>query len=117
MSKEELEEKEVNRTGAALSKTKSASRSRSRSLASIMTSKGDTLQQSKSRRSSTNRRPSDSDVESEALQVTRGMILPFDPLIISFDDVSYFVDMPAVCHNCTEHFSFSFSAYFRSSVL
>jgi len=26
----------------------------------------------------------------------RGMILPFEPLSISFDDVSYFVDMTAV---------------------
>jgi hypothetical protein len=26
----------------------------------------------------------------------RGMILPFQPLAISFDDVCYYVDMPAV---------------------
>jgi hypothetical protein len=26
----------------------------------------------------------------------KGMILPFEPLSISFDDISYFVDMPAV---------------------
>lgn len=27
----------------------------------------------------------------------RGMVLPFTPLAMSFDDVSYFVDMPPVC--------------------
>jgi len=27
----------------------------------------------------------------------RGMILPFQPLAISFDDIKYYVDMPAVC--------------------
>jgi hypothetical protein len=26
----------------------------------------------------------------------RGMILPFQPLAISFDDIKYYVDMPAV---------------------
>jgi hypothetical protein len=26
----------------------------------------------------------------------RGMVLPFQPLAISFDDVHYYVDMPAV---------------------
>lgn len=28
----------------------------------------------------------------------RGMVLPFSPLAMSFDDVRYFVDMPAVNH-------------------
>jgi hypothetical protein len=27
---------------------------------------------------------------------TRGMVLPFQPLSISFNDISYFVDLPAV---------------------
>ena len=96
MSKEELEEKEANRTGADFSKSRS-SRSQSRSLAAIMTSKGDAPRLSKSHRSSTSQRPSDSDVEEVAMEVKRGMILPFEPLSISFDDISYFVDMPAVC--------------------
>jgi len=26
----------------------------------------------------------------------RGMVLPFTPLAMSFDDVNYYVDMPAV---------------------
>jgi hypothetical protein len=26
----------------------------------------------------------------------KGMVLPFEPLTISFDDISYYVDMPAV---------------------
>jgi hypothetical protein len=30
----------------------------------------------------------------------RGMILPFQPLAISFDDIKYYVDMPAVCCLC-----------------
>lgn len=28
----------------------------------------------------------------------RGMILPFQPLSLTFDNMSYFVDMPAVSH-------------------
>lgn len=31
---------------------------------------------------------------------TRGMILPFTPLAMSFDEVSYFVDMPPVSLIC-----------------
>jgi len=27
----------------------------------------------------------------------KGMVLPFEPLSIAFDDISYYVDMPAVC--------------------
>jgi hypothetical protein len=27
----------------------------------------------------------------------RGMILPFQPLAISFDNINYYVDMPVVC--------------------
>lgn len=30
------------------------------------------------------------------LEAKRGMILPFQPLSISFDDIKYYVDMPAV---------------------
>ena len=30
------------------------------------------------------------------LEVKRGMILPFQPLSISFADIKYYVDMPAV---------------------
>lgn len=28
----------------------------------------------------------------------RGMVLPFTPLAMSFDDVNYYVDMPVVSH-------------------
>lgn len=27
----------------------------------------------------------------------RGMVLPFEPLSMSFNDINYYVDMPAVC--------------------
>lgn len=35
-------------------------------------------------------------LEVAGLERKRGMILPFQPLSISFDDLKYFVDMPAV---------------------
>jgi ABC-type multidrug transport system ATPase subunit len=97
MSKEELEEKEANRTGADLvSKRSKSSRSQSRSLAAIMSSHGtDAPRLSRSHRSSTSHHPSESDVEEVTVEVKKGMILPFQQLSISFDDVSYFVDMPA----------------------
>lgn len=37
----------------------------------------------------------------------RGMVLPFSPLSMCFDDVNYYVDMPAVSstmHNFSQHF-------------
>ena len=115
MSKEELDEKEANRTGADIGSKSKSSRSRSRSLATIMTNKGEAPRLSRSHRSSTSHRPSDSDVEEVAVGVKRGMILPFEPLSISFDDVSYFVDMPSV--SCTSpsatlHISSSLSLRF-----
>lgn len=33
----------------------------------------------------------------------RGMVLPFTPLTMSFDDVNYFVDMPPVCTSSTRY--------------
>ena len=39
----------------------------------------------------------DSSVEAaNGVAPKRGMVLPFTPLAMSFDDVSYFVDMPPV---------------------
>ena len=32
----------------------------------------------------------------ENMNTKKGMVLPFTPLALSFDDVKYFVDMPAV---------------------
>ncbi|KAG0587732.1 hypothetical protein KC19_2G187600 [Ceratodon purpureus] len=120
MSEEELAEKEANRTGEALDKSKSrrsSSRARKsaqgRSLADIMSErKGGMTPSSRSRRESVDHRqsmdqtrvstdqrsePDIEDVESvaDAGTVQRGMVLPFTPLSISFDDVSYYVDMPA----------------------
>lgn len=40
----------------------------------------------------------------------KGMILPFEPLALTFHDVNYFVDMPAVSFQ----FSFSFTLQFES---
>jgi hypothetical protein len=115
-----LAEKEANRIGAPLDKSKSGksgSRPRKsaqgRSLADIMSERksnvapsGRSRRESVEHRQSTDQTPapagqrSESDVEDvEATAdavVQRGMILPFTPLSISFDDVSYYVDMPAV---------------------
>jgi hypothetical protein len=115
MSKEELEEKEANRTGGDVITKSKSSRSQSRSLAAIMNSKGDAPRLSKSHRSSTSHRPSDSDVEEVAVEVKRGMILPFEPLSISFDDVSYFVDMPAV--RCTLPSSALYISFSKTEIL
>lgn len=35
----------------------------------------------------------------------RGMVLPFKPLSLSFDNVNYYVDMPAVSSLYTSHLS------------
>lgn len=102
MSAEEMAEKEANRTGKIVSLRKSTSTSvnSSRSLAAIGSTNGTT--KSRSRRSSNSHRARDDElgVDEESMagdsRVKRGMILPFEPLSISFDDVSYYVDMPAV---------------------
>lgn len=36
------------------------------------------------------------DIPMESMSTKKGMVLPFTPLALSFDDVKYFVDMPAV---------------------
>lgn len=42
-------------------------------------------------------RNDDSSLEAtNGISPKRGMVLPFSPLAMSFDDVSYFVDMPPV---------------------
>lgn len=38
----------------------------------------------------------DTTLKAAGMEPKRGMILPFQPLSISFDDIKYFVDMPAV---------------------
>lgn len=43
----------------------------------------------------------------------RGMILPFTPLAMSFDEVKYFVDMPPVRTNSIPLVSLLFSSIFR----
>lgn len=122
MSEQELAEKEANRNGVTPDQSgrKSHSRSRksmqARSLAEIMSDRKAGIatpnnrsqrqsvdQRSRSARSSVDQR-SESETELEDVEAVadtgaplqRGMILPFEPLSISFDDVSYYVDMPAV---------------------
>ncbi|XP_024394096.1 ABC transporter G family member 29 isoform X2 [Physcomitrium patens] len=103
MSEQELAEKEATTTGIGLPKSASRSRSRSRksidlksiSAAMIRAEEAPTTL-SRSRRSSKNH----AEIENKAAEdedkvVRRGMILPFQPLSISFDDVCYYVDMPA----------------------
>lgn len=34
--------------------------------------------------------------DARAVEPKRGMVLPFTPLAMSFDDVNYYVDMPPV---------------------
>ena len=36
------------------------------------------------------------EIPMENVSTKKGMVLPFTPLALSFDDVKYFVDMPAV---------------------
>lgn len=109
MTEEELAEKEANRTGQTMQLRKKKgnelrSRSRSLSLSAIMSANGETAMEGHSR--SRNRRDTVEDLDyvddddaagsGDVQKEKRGMILPFQPLAISFDDVSYFVDMPAV---------------------
>lgn len=71
------------------------------SLSAVMNAAGEVpMQVSRSRRGSSrlsewNHGNNGVEEESEEMVVT-GMILPFQALSISFEDVSYYVDMPAV---------------------
>jgi hypothetical protein len=102
MSSEEMAEKEANRTGKIVSLRKSSSNAKnsSRSLAAIGSTNGTT--KSRSRRSFNSQQARDDElvIDEESMagngRMKRWMILPFEPLSISFDDVSYYVDMPAV---------------------
>lgn len=108
MTEEELAEKEANRTGQTIQLRKKEngllSRSRSHSLSAIMSANGETAMEGHSR--SRNRKDIVEDLDyvdhddaagsGDVQKEKRGMILPFQPLAISFDDVSYYVDMPAV---------------------
>ncbi|CAM6028215.1 unnamed protein product [Sphagnum balticum] len=98
MSEEELAEKEANREGTRvlLKSPKQPKRSHPRrSVTNIgQTTQGELqLQQIQRNSSSLHRNGSSNNTSKNA--VTRGMVLPFQPLSISFDDISYFVDMPA----------------------
>jgi hypothetical protein len=103
-SEEELAEKEAIREGTQvlLKAPKQPKRSHPRrSLTNTgQTTQGELqLQQIQRNSSSLHRNGSSNNTSKSA--VTRGMVLPFQPLSISFDDISYYVDMPVVCYcNC-----------------
>jgi hypothetical protein len=102
MSSEELAEKEANRTGKIVSTRKSTSSAKnsSRSLAALGSTNGSTKSNSRRSFDSHQSREDALVIDEESMagdgRMKRGMILPFEPLSISFDDVSYYVDMPAV---------------------
>lgn len=55
------------------------------------------MQRMSSRSNSSGLRNADPTLESATgVAPKRGMVLPFQPLAMSFDSVNYFVDMPAV---------------------
>lgn len=109
MTEDELVEKEANKTGQTIQLRKKKgnelrSRSQRRSLSAIMSANGERAMEGHSR--SQSRRSIEEDLDNvddegdagsgDVQEEKRGMILPFQPLTISFDDVSYYVDMPAV---------------------
>lgn len=102
MSSEEMAEKEANRTGKIVSTRKSTSSAKnsSRSLAALGSPNGSTKSRSRRSFGSHQSREDALSIDEESMagdgRMKRGMILPFEPLSISFDDVSYYVDMPAV---------------------
>lgn len=104
LSEEELAEKQANREGTQvlLKDRKRSKRSHPRrSLTnSSITQTGELQMQQIPSVNSLKRNGSgnnSSDIKTTSHAITKGMVLPFQPLAISFDDISYFVDMPAVC--------------------
>lgn len=98
LSEEDLAMKEANRTGQTYKGSESR-KNRSRSRRSLGPSwsrngavNGEDMQFSIGEDGMSNLEMEDMVVPT----AKRGMILPFEPLSISFDDVSYFVDMPPV---------------------
>jgi ABC-type multidrug transport system ATPase subunit/ABC-type multidrug transport system permease subunit len=98
VSEEALQEKHANRTGETMGVE----------LSSHPVSKGKSIAESASearageivRRSSVSSAGSLSDrlgatAAANSGKAKKGMVLPFEPLSIAFDDISYFVDMPA----------------------
>jgi hypothetical protein len=105
LSEEELAEKQANREGAlVLLKSPNRSKRRSHPRRSVTRnsslSRGGELQMqqipSEQTVSSFHRNGSDHNTTNNRSVATRGMVLPFQPLSISFNDISYFVDLPTV---------------------
>nr|XP_024391802.1 ABC transporter G family member 36-like isoform X3 [Physcomitrium patens] len=96
MSEEDLQMKEAAKLGGSMdfaSSRKHRSTSRRATVRSKKTSSRMEVQLSRSRRSS------NSDRNLVVPKEQKGMILPFEPLSISFDEISYFVDMPPEMKN------------------
>jgi hypothetical protein len=94
MSEEDLAYKEAAKAGGAVGNLSASSRRRRSSSRRVSTAKSQRvskreLQLSRSRRSGGDR-------QMVVPKESKGMVLPFEPLSISFDEISYFVDMPAV---------------------
>lgn len=94
MSEEDLAYKEATKVGGVLDNISSSSRKSRSSSRRASTAKSHKVakrgtQLSRSRRSSGDR-------QMVVPTAVKGMVLPFEPLSISFDEISYFVDMPAV---------------------
>lgn len=92
LSEEDLAMKEANRTGAEISIRPRDGESQ-RSSRPNKSKRRNATTNGEIRKSRTKRT---SDREMVVPGTTKGMILPFEPLSISFDNISYYVDMPAV---------------------
>ena len=89
MSEEDLAYKEAAKKGGSLDNISSNSHSSSRRASTARS-------QSVSRREVQLSKRSSGDRQMVVPKEAKGMILPFEPLSMSFDELSYFVDMPAV---------------------
>jgi hypothetical protein len=94
LSEEDLAIKEANKTGAEISirprdgESQRSSRPKKSKRRNATTATNGEIKKSRTKRQS--------DREMVVPGTTKGMILPFEPLSISFDNISYYVDMPAV---------------------
>eukprot|EP01018_Ginkgo_biloba_P026509 Gb_37006 [translate_table: standard] len=100
ISEDEIDEKQSNRTGESTRRQVSKREMQTTSSARVSFSQGprNEIQASgaaSQRRRSGNSSRSDSIIESAREAGKKGMVLPFQPLALAFDNVNYYVDMPA----------------------
>ena len=109
LTEEDLALKEAAKLGETIDPPASRKhRSSSRRVQSQKTSsKNSEVQLSRGKRSSKSVGDRHLIVPKEA----KGMVLPFEPLTISFDDISYYVDMPAVSPFSQLHIFFHIIRY------